>query len=221
MKAEKLMPKDLNHSDADFLRDRLNDLKIEVYLLEGQTNAALGIFNDKISRETDMEEKIKLMIKKTQHEIHKIRELEKISEIARENELKMAEADCLTEIGKAQIENDDPSSALKSLYESYEIMEKLLSKNSKKTSLLQSLIGKCHILCNQEELGLGLLKKNHKYLESSFGIVSEESAFSLRLIGSVELALGNLTHAYKRLTQAREIFQTLNPKHQEVNLNQI
>lgn len=221
MKAEKLMPKDLNHSDADFLRDRLNDLKIEVYLLEGQTNAALGIFTDKISRETDLEEKIKLMIEKSQYEKDKMRELEKVLEIARENELKMAEADCLTEIGKAQIENDDPNSALKSLYEAYEIMEKLLSKNSKKTSLLQSLIGKCHILCNQEELGLGLLKKNHKYLESSFGLVSEESAFSLKLIGSVELALGNLTQAYKRLSQAIEIFQTLNPKHQEVNLNQI
>ena len=42
----------------------------------------------------------------------------------------------------------------------------------------------------QEELGLGILKKNHKNLESAFGIVSEESALSLKLIGSVELTLG-------------------------------
>ena len=42
----------------------------------------------------------------------------------------------------------------------------------------------------QEELGLGILKKNHRNLESAFGIVSEESALSLKLIGSVELTLG-------------------------------
>ena len=65
-----------------------------------------------------------------------------------------------------------------------------IENNKKKASRLQSLIGKCHILNGQEELGLGILKKNHMNLESAFGIVSEETALSLKLIGSVELTLG-------------------------------
>ena len=109
----------------------MNDLKIELFLLEGQINAALGIFADKISRETDIEEKIKLMIEKSQHEKDKIAHLAIVLQLARENELKMAEADCLWEIGKAEIEKDEPDSALKTLYESSGIMKTLLSKNNK------------------------------------------------------------------------------------------
>lgn len=125
------------------MRDRLNDLKIELFLLEGQINAALGIFADKISRETDIEEKIKLMIEKSQHEKDKIVQLTTVLQLARENELKMAEADCLLEIGKAEIEKDEPDSALKTLYESSGIMETLLSKNNKAIVFKYFLLNIC------------------------------------------------------------------------------
>jgi hypothetical protein len=62
-----------------------------------------------------------------------------------------------------------------------------------------------------------VLPKNQANIEAVFGLVSDEAADGLQLEGSIHLSQGDIKTSYRKLTNALEIYDALNPKHPEVS----
>lgn len=129
----------------------------------------------------------------------------------------MAEAECHFEKGKLFLELGEQDRAISAFYESIAIFDERIGRRNKTNALSHALLGKCHVLKGESEIGSKILVENHVHLEAVFGIVSLEAAENLKLIGGIQLSLNNTAKAYKRFKQSYEIFYAINPKHKQVN----
>ena len=72
------------------------------------------------------------------------------------------------------------------------------------------------MLNEEESVALRLLTETSPNLELVYGLVSDQSAKALEMIGSLELAKGNVEVAYHKLNNAFQVYHALDHKHKQV-----
>lgn len=214
-KAEKIFPKSMNHMQADKLRNILYDVKLKILIAQKQHVEATKIIDERIKRETDTDEKIKLILEKSRISTTKIAVIEEALLLATENDLKFQEAESYFEIGKVNLELNKLDSAIEFFYKAISIFNEVIGQRNKISIQSHSMLGKCHVLNGNNELALKVLPKNQANIEAVFGLVSDEAADGLQLEGSIHLSQGDIKTSYRKLTNALEIYDALNPKHPE------
>lgn len=130
----------------------------------------------------------------------------------------MAEAECYFELGKIHLENERLDKAINQLYLAISIFNELIGRRNKTNVLSHAMLGKCHVLKGDNDIGLKMLIENQSHVELVFGIVSIASAEGFKLIGSIYLTQGQTAKAYKKFVSSHEIYSAINPKHKEVNI---